>query len=395
MKRFYIVVIMFVIATFFVIGNKQDKLVNNETSDLERRAIFISYIELGEYIKGVNSTTSKNNIITMLDNISRNNFNMILLHTRPFSDAIYNSSIYPSSRYVTSLEGRPLDYDILSFFIEESHKRNIEVHAWVNPYRVRNTTSTSDISVSNPAYKYLGTNHVKIIEGKGIFYNPASSKVRELIISGIEEIVLNYDIDGIHFDDYFYPDDSIDLENYEEYVSLGGTLTLSDYRLNNVSILVKDVYDKIKSIKKDVLFGISPEGNINNNYSDNYVDTKMFLSTEGYLDYIMPQVYFGFNHETMPFIDVIDMWNSLIKVEGVKLIPALALYKSGEVDNYARSGKNEWIDNTDIIKRQVLTSRNVSNYGGFSIFRYDYLFDIGYSNDNLLKEKENLLEVIK
>ena len=396
MKKIMIVVITFVVITFFIIGKKHDELNANPVSlnsiD-EYRAIFISYIELSNYIKDKDNNTSKNNIIKILDNMKNNNFNMAILHVRAFSDAIYKSNIYPYSRYVSTNEGVDPGYDILSFFIEQAHSRNIEVHAWINPYRVRNTTDITDISKNNPAYKYLNTNHVKIIEGKGIFYNPASTLVQDLIVSGVEEVVTNYDIDGIHFDDYFYPNDTIDLENYQEYLNNGGVLNLSDYRLNNTSVLIKRVYDKIKSIKSDVLFGISPEGNINNNYDLNYIDTKKILSEEGYVDYIMPQIYFGFLNEVMPFIETVNMWNSLIKVENIKLIPALAFYKVGTFDEYARSGNKEWLEYNDIIKKQVLTSRVQSNYGGFSLFRYDYIFKEDL-NEYLIKERDNLFEII-
>ena len=400
MKKLIVVVMIFVVITFFIIEKKQEQQKEKDTqvslnNNDERRAIFISYLELEKHIKGFDNTTSKTNIIKILDNMKDNNFNMAILHVRPFSDAIYKSNIYPYSSYVSTTEGLDPGYDILKFFIDESHKRNIEVHAWINPYRIRNTTNVEDISTSNPAYEYLNTNHVKIIEGKGIFYNPASSEIRQLIITGVEEIVTNYDVDGIHFDDYFYPDDTIDLDNYTEYVNSGGTLTLSDYRLNNVSLLIKGVYDKIKSLKPNILFGISPEGNINNNYESNYIDTKKILSEEGYVDYIMPQIYYGFLNEVMPFIDTVNMWNSLITVPNIKLIPALAFYKVGTIDEFAKGGSEEWVNDTDIIMKQVLLSRNLSNYGGFSIFRYDYLFNSKYQNNNTILEKENLFKIIK
>lgn len=396
MKKLVIVVTIFVVITFFIIGNKKDNLKSNSVSlnsGDEYRSIFISYLELDIYVKDKDNRTSKANLIKILDNMQKNNFNMAILHVRPFSDAIYKSNIYPYSRYVSTSEGIDPGYDILSFFIQEAHSRDIEVHAWINPYRVRNTTNTTDISISNPAYKYLNTNHVKIIEGKGIFYNPASALVQDLIVSGIEELVTNYDVDGVHFDDYFYPDDTIDLENYQEYLNNGGTLSLSDFRLNNTSTLIKRVYSKIKSINENVMFGISPEGNINNNYDLNYIDTKKILSEEGYVDYIMPQVYFGFLNEVMPFIETINTWNSLIKVKSIKLIPALAFYKVGTIDEYARSGKEEWIKYNNIIKKQVLVSRNLSNYKGFSLFRYDYIFGSDLNTYQIL-ERDNLFEIM-
>ena len=399
MKKLIVVMIIFVVITFFVIENKaNDKKETNVVSfnlKDEKRAVFISYIELGEYIRGKDNNTSKNNINKMLDNIKEDNFNMVILHVRPFSDAIYESNIFPYSRYVVDKEGDNPGYDILKYFIGEAHKRKIEVHAWINPYRVRNTTDTSDISKDNPAYKYLNTNHVKIIENKGIFYNPASNEVTKLIVDGIGEIVKNYDVDGIHFDDYFYPDDTIDLENYQEYIKAGGTLTLSDYRLNNTTNMIKEVYTTIKSINKNILFGISPEGNINNNYEFNYVDTKKIVSEDGYIDYIMPQIYFGFLNESLPFIDTLHMWNSLIKAPNVKIMPALAFYKAGNSDTFAKSGENEWVENNDIIKKQVLTSRNVNKYNGFCLFRYSFLYNDEYKNDALINEYNNYLSIVK
>ena len=171
-------------------------------------------------------------------------------------------------------------------------------------------------------------------------------------------------------------------------------MSLNEYRLNNISILIKDTYSSIKNIKPDVKFGIAPEGNIENNYDKSFLDVNKILSNEGYIDYIMPQLYFGFENETKPFIDTINIWNSLIEVDSIDLIPALAFYKIGTVDTYALSGKNEWIENSDIIKKQIVISRNVSNYDGFSLFRYDYIFNKDKLNENIEKEIMGLKEVL-
>ena len=130
-------------------------------------------------------------------------------------------------------------------------------------------------------------------------------------------------------------------------------------------------------------------------YSSEYLDVKTILSNSGYVDYIMPQIYFGFLNEARPFTDTIEEWNSLIKVESIDLIPALSLYKSGSIDKYALGGSNEWVDNFDIIKRQVVYSRGVSNYDGFSIFRYDHFYNSDKWNNNMIKEIENIRKIIK
>ena len=404
MKKIKIFAVVFIFLSFFIISKKDEKVELKQEKKEEKsisiinanetRAVYISYIELDTYIKDKTDEIMKKNISSIIKNIKSNKFNTIILHVRPFSDAIYKKSIYPVSKTVLNKEGKYPSFDILEYFIKESHNNGIKLHAWINPYRISNETNTKNIEKNSINYKYLNTSHVSIIKDKGIYYNPASTEVKNLILKGIKEIVKNYDIDGIHFDDYFYPDKKIDLKNYEIYKAAGGKLTLDKYRLENITTLIKDVYTTIKSLKKDVLFGIAPEGNIDNNYTSNYIDTKKILSNSGYVDYIMPQIYFGFLNEAKPYIDTIKEWNSLISVNNIDLIPALAMYKSGSTDEYAKNGSNEWIIRDDIIKRQVIAARSMSKYNGFSIFRYDYLFNENKKNTNLVGEFNNLKDVL-
>lgn len=356
--------VIIVITAFFIHYNKV-----SITKEEEERGIFISYIEYTKYFDNKNKEEIKLEIENMISTIKEYGFNFIILQVRPFSDAIYPSNIFPSSWTVASEEGKKLPLDILDYFIKIAHKNDIKLHAWINPYRIRNDTNTSKISKKNPAYSWLDTNRVKVIEDKGIYYNPASKEVEDLIIKGVEEIVTNYDVDGIHMDDYFYPDDTIDLENFEEFKN---TISLTDYRLSNINHLIKSINQKIKEINPQVLFGISPDGNIENNYEHHYADVKTWLQEEGYIDYIMPQIYYGFFNENKPFIQTLNEWKNLIKTD-IKLIPALALYKVGTIDDYAISGKNEWIEHSNIITNQIKVLRNQKKIDGYSLFRYDYL----------------------
>lgn len=359
-----LIAVIIVITAFFIHYNKVPIM-----KEEEERGIFISYIEYTKYFDNKNKEEIKLEIENMISTIKEYGFNFIILQVRPFSDAIYHSTIFPSSWTVASEEGKKLPLDILDYFIKIAHQNDIKLHAWINPYRIRNDTNTSKISKENPAYSWLGTNHVKVIENKGIYYNPASKEVENLIIRGVEEIVTNYDVDGIHMDDYFYPDDTIDLENFEEFKN---TISLTDYRLSNINHLIKSIYQKIKEINPQVLFGISPDGNIENNYEHHYADVKTWLQEEGYIDYIMPQIYYGFFNENKPFIQTLNEWKNLIKTD-IKLIPALALYKVGTIDDYAISGKNEWIEHSNIITNQIKVLRNQKKIDGYSLFRYDYL----------------------
>ncbi len=388
------VVLVFIFLTFMIIEAKATKKQNIYNKNSETRAVYFSYIEFNSYIKGKNSQESKNNIKIILDNIKNMNLNTVIVHVRPFADSIYKSEYYPISDTILNNNNEVPDYDILDFFITEAHSRDLKIEAWINPFRISNDTKLENISVDSIYYKFINTNDVMIIDDKGIYLNPASVEVRNLIIDGIKEIVEKYDVDGIHFDDYFYPNKTIDLQSYDEYIKTGGTMSLDEYRLNNISVLIKDIYSSIKNIKSDVKFGIAPEGNIENNYDKSFLDVNKILSNNGYVDYIMPQLYFGFENEIKPFIETINVWNSLIEVDSIDLIPALAFYKIGTVDTYALSGKNEWIENSDIIKKQVVISRNVSNYDGFSLFRYDYIFNKDKSNENIEKEIMGLKDVL-
>ena len=392
-KEYYLLLIIFLLVIVYIFIPKdtlKDEVTTPKTE--EKRAVFISYIELGNNIRGKDESTMKKTIDNMLDTAKSYGFNMIILQVRSFSDAIYKSSIYPSSRSVVNTEGEVLPFDILKYFIKVAHQKDLELHAWINPYRISNTKDINLISTSNPAYNMLNSTDVEVMDN-GIYYNPASSKVESLILDGIEEIITNYDVDGIHFDDYFYPDSStIDSNEYNKALEKDRNLSLQKFRLNVISSLVKKTYNLIKDYDKEILFGISPDGNIENNYNSNYVDTITFVTKEGYLDYIMPQVYYGFLNSIKPFEETIKSWNNLITID-IDLIPALAFYKSGNVDKYAKEGVNEWIEYNNIISREVMLSRSLSNYSGFAIFRYDSIFGNNLT-ENAFLEKENLKNIL-
>ena len=391
-KELFLLLIIFLLFLVYIFIPSKSEEEKSEVT--ERKAVFISYIELGNYIRGKDVSDAKKTIDDMIKNVNNFGFNMIILQVRSFSDAIYPSTIFPSSRSVVNMEGDNLSFDVLDYFIKIAHKNNIELHAWINPYRISNDTDINVISKDNPAYKLLNTDSIKVIDNVGIYYNPASSEVLDLILDGIEEIINNYDVDGIHFDDYFYPKSSdIDYIEYNIAKDLDSSLTLQEFRLNVITSLIKKSYDLIKDYDKSILFGISPDGNIDNNYNSNYVDTRLFCSEKGYLDYIMPQVYYGFLNSVKPFEDTVKSWNNLI-TNGIDLIPALAFYKTGNIDEFAKEGVNEWIDYNNIIAREVMLSRELTNYNGFSIFRYDSLFSNNLSQNAFL-EKENLKNIIK
>lgn len=388
MKTKFLIIIFFLCSIFLIFTSFDEKEVVLENTK-EKRGVFISYIELSKYLKGKSEEDGIGEIRRMVSNIEELGFTMILLQVRSFSDAIYPSDIFPWSATVSREEGISPGYDILKSFLDVCREEKIELYAWINPYRIRGDEDSSDISEDNPAYSYLNTDVVNI--NNGIFYNPASEEAREIIVEGVEELVQNYSLDAVIFDDYFYPNDTIDLEEYDAYYKKHSDVSIDEFRLNQVSELIQDVYQVCH--QNDTLFGVSPDGNIENNYQKHYADIKTWGSKTGYVDFLMPQIYYGFYNETKAFVSVLNDWENL--ATKVELLPVLAFYKVGAVDNFAKSGSTEWMENDDIIMREVLLTRNLKQYQGFSLFRYDYLFNSELRTSTTMAELKNMKKILK
>lgn len=371
------------IIILYAIQNNNEVSKKEKTEDVfEEKGVFISYIDYG-VLKGKNKHEMQSIISEMINNVSYFGLNSIILQTSPFSDAIYPSKVYKSSHVVVQEEGDQLPLDILKFFIEKANEKNISVYAWVNPYRIRNDNNIGDINKNSYYYKWLNTDNVEITDN-GIFLNPASNDVLDYITMGLKELCQNYDIKGVIYDDYYYPNDTIDLNTYNK---TDKSKSLKQYRIDNINKLISSSYDAVKSVNKNIKFGLSPSGNIENNLDKEYLDIKSVLKSDD-IDMIIPQLYYGFDNKNKPYISTLNEWSSLNE-KNKSLYVALSLYKSGKIDIYAGSGENEWLENTNIIKKQIVISRNAKNYKGFYIFRYEYLFNI-HSNQNLSKEIENL-----
>lgn len=391
MKKILIIILVLFIGMymFYYMNKKEDNnIINNFEED---RYVFISYIDYS-YLKGKDEKILKEEINKMVLNIKENNFNGIILQVRAFSDAIYYSKIFSPSLYIVNNENDKLKLDMLDYFIKLSHENNIKLIAWINPYRIRSNNDISSISGNNIVNKYLNTSSVEV--KNGIYFNPAKDEVLDLIIKGVLEIVKNYDVDGILYDDYFYPSKTCDLNDYKLYKLNGGLKSLEDFRRDNINKLIRKTYEKIKEVNSDVLFGISPSGNMNNNYNAEYLDINYLIENK-IVDFIMPQIYYGFDNTNLPFVNTVNSWSNLVKDTNIKFYVALALYKSGLEDKYAKTGINEWINNNDIISKQIIVSRNTYNYEGFSIFRYDYLFNSKKDNKQLLDEVFYVKKLLK
>lgn len=346
---------------------------NNNDNDYVK-SVWITYYELSEFTDNASENEFKKRVGQAFKTLSKNGFNRVTVQVRPFADAFYNSSYFQTSSYLVGNRGDELKYDALKIMTELAHKYHLEIEAWINPYRISNSTDFSEIPSDDIVMKYKDTENI-IVCDTGIYFNPASPDANSLIVNGVKEIVINYDVNSICFDDYFYPtkNKSIDKDLYKKYKDDGGKLSLDDWRRENVSNMISSVYRSIKEINENVTFGISPASNIENNYNSLYADVEKWATNDGYVDYLCPQIYFGFQNENQPFMSTTKKW---IQMAECDLYVALPLYKSSLEDEFAgESGRQEFVKNNNIVARQVTYLSKLDEVKGFYVFSYSSLKD--------------------
>jgi len=261
----------------------------------------------------------------LLDGFQKTGINVVLFQVRPEADAWYASSLEPWSRYITGIQGKDPGWDPLAFMVEECHKRNIDIHAWLNPYRVR----TSPSKTLAPNHIYFRHPEWFINYGQYIWFDPGNPECRQFIKDVVRDIVKRYDIDAIHMDDYFYPypivesqfDDSKSFNAYGLKKGFNQNQK-ADWRRENVNILIQDLHQSIHKTKPWVIFGISPFGIYRNkkrdqsgsltnglsNYDDLFADVLYWLQ-KGWVDYNIPQLYWEIGHKAADYQILIDWWS--------------------------------------------------------------------------------------
>lgn len=337
------------------------------------KAVWISYLELAP-IAADGEEHFRSAFAQMCDNCASVGVNTLITHVRTFGDAFYPSELYPQTK---AFGGKP--FDALAVMLEEAHKRGLSLHAWINPLRCESTAvldeSSQLFSIGkwySDRQKYDG--YIMYVEETGHWWlDPAFEDVRALIAEGAAEIVRSYEVDGIHIDDYFYPT----TEGWFDagaYVEQGSDLPLNDWRLENCDKMVRAIYDAVKRENPTVLFGIAPQGNIENNYNYMFADVKKWCSEEGFCDYICPQIYFGYNNPVKPFAPTLEVWRQLCEGSGRKLLIGIAAYKI--------LSEEEFIDDVGIIARQAVLA--LSETDGAVLFSYNSLFSDDRGSAELL-----------
>lgn len=308
----------------------------------------------------------------IVEEASARGFNALFVHVRPFGDALYASAYFPWSHILTGEQGKDPGYDPLAYMVEKAHAAGLQIHAWVNPLRVSLNSTPASFSPDNPYIAWQAENADYFLRcADGIYYDPGYSKVREYITAGVVEIVEHYDVDGIHFDDYFYPAGEPEADNvsyglYCDGIEEGATsLSREEWRKSNINALVSQVYAAVKHANPQVVFGIAPTGVVSGNEPLS-ADVAAWCAVEGYIDYICPQLYFSTEESApVPFDEALAGWLALPRAENVKLYIGLAAYKAGsDVDNGA------WQNQSDILAREIEQGRK-AGADGFVFYAWD------------------------
>ncbi len=388
---------------------KVDPYVPAEPSRLhDVKAMWLSQFDLNKvYTNGGRQRAEddfRTRIAGILQNVADNGFNTVIVQVRPNADSFYPSDFYAPSAYVTGSYANGFDYDPLAILIEEARVRDLSVHAWINPLR---GVTTSELQAMDTAYAlrqwYEDTNlrGKYIVEYSGRWYlNPAYAEVRDLIVYGAREILQRYDVDGVHMDDYFYPtqDAAFDSAAFAAYRAEGGALSLEDWRRENLSDLVSGLYRMTKRQNPDMLFGISPAGVLNTVYAKQYADVYRWCANPGFVDYILPQIYFGFEHATAAFDKLCNQWQDLVRTEYVDLLIGVTFGKAlAKYDKWAGTGANEWAQHTDIMARCITYTLGLEKCRGMSVFCYQYFYDpvTGAPVDGTQAERDGYVAILR
>ncbi|MDQ0875780.1 uncharacterized lipoprotein YddW (UPF0748 family)/fibronectin type 3 domain-containing protein [Paenibacillus sp. V4I3] len=320
----------------------------------------------------------KRDFTKLLEQLQTTGINAVIVQVKPTADSFYPSQFGPWSEWLTGVQGKDPGYNPLAFMMEEVHKRNMEFHAWFNPYRISLQDRLDKLVPDHPARQH--PDWVVSYGGK-LYFNPGIPEAKQFIMDGIMEVVKNYDIDAVHFDDYFYPYpvSGVDFPDQDAFQKYGtGFASKADWRRNNVNSFVQEIGTRIKQEKSYVKFGISPFGIWKNkgedpagsdtnglsSYDAIYADSKKWVDQQ-WIDYIAPQIYWYMGYSPAAYDKLIEWWNGAVAGKNVHLYSGQATYRIGSNDP-------GWL-NPNEMRDQVSYNRNFGNVKGSIFFSAKWL----------------------
>ena len=342
---------------------QQTGVVENQAQEEFRAAWVASVANINWPSKpGLSTEEQQKEAIVMLDFLKNNKFNAVIFQVRPQADALYDSKLEPWSYYLTGKQGQAPNpyYDPLTFWVKEAHDRGLELHVWLNPYRAHHVSGgkLEEVSIVNKMPESV----VKLKEGYW-WFDPSRKTTQDHSTAVVMDLVKRYDIDGVHFDDYFYPyesynggEDFPDDDSWNDYQKKGGKLSRGDWRRESVNKFIKNLYTEIKKEKKYVKFGLSPFGIWRPGYPSSiegfdqynklYADARLWLN-EGWVDYFSPQLYWPIGRIPQSYPVLLSWWQSE-NLKGRHLWPGINV----------GVGKNA--RGADEIESQIMISRAIT-----------------------------------
>ena len=345
----------------------------------EMRGVWVSSVYNLDYPSSptTDSDKLKAEADEILDNCVKWGLNAVFLQVRPSGDALYKSDLFPWSKYLTGSVGTaPQDgFDPLEYWVEAAHKRGLELHAWINPYRITRSKDTEWNALPSTHPAKMNPDWVVKYSDGNYYFDPGIPEVRDLVTRGAVEIVQNYDVDGLHMDDYFYPGtDFNDAATYQKYGS--SFSNIADFRRDSVNQLVAQLDTAVHNIDPDIQFGISPSGiwankstdprGSNSSGSEHYVSSyadSLYWIENGLVDYIIPQIYWEIGHKLADFATLADWWNDAVAGSDVHLYIGMGAYRCAD------NPTGVWTT-TDPLFDSLAYLENKDNVGGCVFFRY-------------------------
>jgi uncharacterized lipoprotein YddW (UPF0748 family) len=320
--------------------------------------------------------------LRILDDAKDMGFNAVIFQVRPAADALYRSALFPWSKYLTGTQGTaPADgFDPLAFMVQAAHERGLELHAWLNPYRITSETQDNAGLVANHPARLHPEWAVTHTDGR-MYWNPGEPGVQQLIVDGVREIIDNYAVDGIHIDDYFYPD--ADFNDAAAFAAYGGAYpSRTEWRNANTEATVQNIYNLVHSGGKNLVFGVSHIGIWANKSTtplgsdtrggealiQKFADTRGWVK-RGAVDYIAPQIYWNIGYDIADYATLVRWWSDVVAGTGVKLYIGQAAYRTGNAD-----ANSPW-HGVDEISRQLALNRADANVSGYIMYAYKAFID--------------------
>ncbi|MDQ8703131.1 family 10 glycosylhydrolase [Streptomyces sp. LHD-70] len=312
----------------------------------EMRGMWLASVDNRDWpsAPGLGADEQRAELIAYLDGAVRRRLNTVIFQARPAADALWPSPYEPWSEYLTGVQGQDPGWDPLGTAVEEAHRRGLELHAWFNPYRVAIHGDLSRLAPTHPARTHP---EWVVPYGGKLYYNPGLPQVRRFVQDAMLDAVRRYAVDGVHWDDYFYPypHPGEVFDDDEAYARYGaGFPDRADWRRHNTDLLVREMAARIPRVRRGVEFGISPFGVWRNSstdprgsdtaagaqaYDDLYADTRSWVR-RGWIDYVVPQLYWNIGFPAADYARLLPWWADVVRGTGVRLCPGEALYKAGD-----------------------------------------------------------------